>query len=125
MPRTFVSPNGFTILAGKDRNENDMLTFEDAKPHHFWLHAAGVPGSHVIMKWDRHCESFEEPSEEDFQYAANVAAHFSKGKNENVVMVHVCRICDVTKPDGARKGQVECQSKIVLKAFPHKFISSV
>ena len=43
--------NGNLIYVGHSSKENDALTFDLAKPTDTWLHARGVPGSHVIVRW--------------------------------------------------------------------------
>ncbi len=47
--RRFVSLDGLTIGVGRNATENDALTFRAAKGRDLWLHARGVPGSHVAI----------------------------------------------------------------------------
>lgn len=47
--RRFVSLDGLTIGMGRNAAENDALTFKAAKGRDLWLHARGVPGSHVAV----------------------------------------------------------------------------
>lgn len=119
MPRTFVSPNGFTVLVGKNHVENDNITFNWAHAHDFWFHAQNVPGAHVLMQWDPHSSST--PSLVDFQFAADIAAFFSKSRNNPKVAVYVARGCDVERPKRPRLGQVLCSSSKVLSASPSRF----
>ena len=46
--KTYISSTGHTILVGKGAKENDELT-KSARSNDYWLHAAGVSGSHVII----------------------------------------------------------------------------
>lgn len=115
MPRTFVSPNGFTILVGKDRHDNEDLTFQIAQPHDFWLHTQEYAGSHVILQWT---PCYREPELDDFYYAAHLAAFYSKARNEHCVPVHVCRACDVIKPKRTSKGKVTTVSSYTIMAKP-------
>ncbi len=49
-PRSFRSHRGSTILVGRSGRSNDELTFDVAKPHDLWFHAAEVPGAHVVLR---------------------------------------------------------------------------
>lgn len=48
--REFRSRDGLPILVGKTAADNDALTFNIAAPDDLWLHARGVPGSHVVVR---------------------------------------------------------------------------
>jgi predicted ribosome quality control (RQC) complex YloA/Tae2 family protein len=97
-----MSPNGFEVFAGRDCNENEALTFQEAHPDDVWFHASDVPGSHVVLKHlkdkdHQHC---------DILFAAHVAAQYSKAKTHKKVKVDYCMVGDVTKPLKASKGMV-------------------
>ncbi|HIN33581.1 MAG TPA: fibronectin-binding domain-containing protein [Nitrospirales bacterium] len=47
--RHFVSLDGLIIGVGRNATENEALTFRAAKGRDLWLHARGVPGSHVAV----------------------------------------------------------------------------
>jgi predicted ribosome quality control (RQC) complex YloA/Tae2 family protein len=47
-----------------------------ARVHEVWLHARGVPGSHVVLR----CEPGQDVDDSDMQFAADVAAYFSKAR---------------------------------------------
>ena len=47
--RRFVSFDGLTIGVGRNAIENDALTFRETKGRDLWMHARGVPGSHVAV----------------------------------------------------------------------------
>jgi len=51
--RRFVSTDGLTILVGRNARENDELTFGLANSEDLWLHAQGVPGSHVVVRLEK------------------------------------------------------------------------
>ncbi len=42
--------NGWEILVGKSAAGNDHLTMKIARPDDLWLHAEGMPGSHVLVR---------------------------------------------------------------------------
>ena len=73
-PYRFLSENGTEIWVGKNAIQNDRLTLH-AKGNELWLHAQGIPGSHVLVRTD------QEPSDETLLFAAKIAAYFSKGRN--------------------------------------------
>src|SRR5438445_7159304 len=102
-PYGTVSCAGFEILVGKRDTYNDELTFRVAEPHDFWLHVAGVPGSHVIV---RNPEKLAELPREVLTRAAELAAFHSRARNAGKVEVHVCRAADVSKPRGFAPGEV-------------------
>lgn len=39
-------------LVGRNSRQNDHVTFALAKPHELWFHAQGVPGAHVLLRFD-------------------------------------------------------------------------
>lgn len=44
------SSDGFTILCGRNQNENRAVTFHGASGSDIWMHLKGVPGAHVVIK---------------------------------------------------------------------------
>lgn len=101
MISSFTSPNGFTVLVGRDAKSNDHLTFQVADPDDLWLHASDVPGSHVVIHTNG-----AKPQREDVLFAAQLAAKHSKA-DDHKVSVDVCRIKDIKKPRKAAPGEVE------------------
>jgi predicted ribosome quality control (RQC) complex YloA/Tae2 family protein len=75
--------NGYRIYVGKDAKNNDELTFGFAKPNDIFLHARGVSGSHVLIK----NFSREYPQKPVLQFAARIAAHYSKARSSGIVPV--------------------------------------
>jgi predicted ribosome quality control (RQC) complex YloA/Tae2 family protein len=73
-PYRFIAPDGTLIEVGKNSIQNDRLTLH-ARGNETWLHAQGIPGSHVIIRTE------SEPSDEALLYAAKLAAYYSKGRN--------------------------------------------
>ncbi len=99
--REFRSVDGFTIIVGKTGAENDHLTFSVAAPHDLWLHAAGWPGAHVIVRNPGRLASLPQPT---VLQAAAIAAHFSKGKEQGEMDVHVAWRKHVRKGKGKGMG---------------------
>ena len=99
-----VVVEGYEVLIGKGDAENDELTFRVASPEDFWLHVAGVAGSHVVVRNPAGLVALPRPVVER---AAELAALHSKARAARRVDVHLCRVADVVKPRGAPPGEVE------------------
>jgi len=69
--------DGFTVYIGRNAEMNDILTTEIADPNDIWMHASGVPGSHVVIKVED-----EKPSKGTIREAAKLAAKNSRGKGK-------------------------------------------
>src|SRR5215216_5884835 len=50
-PRALVDANGNSVYVGRSGHQNELVTFDVAGPGDTWLHARGVPGSHVVIRW--------------------------------------------------------------------------
>ena len=99
-PLSFVSPSGYRVLCGKNNLQNEALTFRTAEKGDLWFHAKGVPGSHVIL-----CCDGEEPPEEDYTFAASVAALHSAATGD-LVAVDYTRVKNLKKPPASHPGYV-------------------
>ena len=99
-PHTYVSPSGYRVFCGKNNLQNELLTFRTAEKGDLWFHAKGVPGSHVILV----CGG-EEPSEEDYTFAAAIAAYHSAATGD-LVAVDYTRVKNVKKPPASHPGYV-------------------
>ncbi|MCE9673582.1 NFACT RNA binding domain-containing protein [Myxococcus stipitatus] len=100
--KEYVGHGGARIWVGRGAGDNDTLTFKVARPWHLWLHARGVPGSHVVLP----LEKGQEPTQEALLDAAHLALHHSGAKGEPRGEVSYVPVKFVRKlKDGAR-GQV-------------------
>ena len=104
--RRYTSSEGFEILVGKGSKDNDFLTFRVAKSSDLWLHAADYPGSHVVVKNPNR----KEIPPKTLLEAAQIAAFFSKAKEQAKVAVHYTQKKFVNKPKGAVPGLVSLAS---------------
>jgi predicted ribosome quality control (RQC) complex YloA/Tae2 family protein len=102
-PAKYISKDGWEIYVGKNNLQNDFLTFKLASGNDTWLHAKNIHGSHVIIKNKGSKQSL--PLDTLIQ-AANLAAHFSKAKKENKVLVDYTFKKYVKKPKNAKPGMV-------------------
>jgi predicted ribosome quality control (RQC) complex YloA/Tae2 family protein len=97
----YTAPSGIDILVGRGARDNDALTFKIAHKEDWWLHARGVPGSHVILKTGK-----REPEQRDLLEAARLAARNSNAKHAGIVVVQYCQRKHVSKPKGSPPGVV-------------------
>jgi predicted ribosome quality control (RQC) complex YloA/Tae2 family protein len=100
-PFHYISSDGFHIYVGKNNYQNDELTFKSASGNDWWFHAKGIPGSHVIVK-----SQGEELPDTTFEEAARLAAHYSKGRDQEKVEVDYLQRKNVKKPNGGKPGFV-------------------
>ncbi len=108
--------NGWEILVGKSAAGNDHLTMKMARPDDLWLHAEGMPGSHVLI---RNPNAVGIPPEVLLKAAALAAFH-SKGRNAGKVPVTYTRAGLVKKPKGAKPGLVTLQERKSLMVKPEE-----
>jgi len=102
-PAKYISKDGWEIYVGKNNLQNDFLTFKLASGNDTWLHAKNIHGSHIIIKNKGSKQSL--PLGTLIQ-AANLAAHFSKAKKENKILVDYTLKKHVKKPKNAKPGMV-------------------
>ena len=67
---------------GRNNRQNDALSRSAAETD-MWLHARGVPGSHVIIK----VPPGKDAAAKDQEFAANLAAFYSKVRNKDIVLI--------------------------------------
>jgi predicted ribosome quality control (RQC) complex YloA/Tae2 family protein len=115
LARRFTSPDGMEVLVGRTASDNDALTFQVASQKDFWLHVAGCPGSHVIV---RNPEGLESLPRETLRFAAALAARHSKARDAGQVSVHVAQVKDVRKERGAPPGQVSLRRYRSVRVSP-------
>lgn len=103
-PYRYISSEGYEIYAGRNNIENDYLTFKFANSRDLWLHAKGIPGSHVIIrKKDKHEELFPDKT---ISEAAVIAAYHSRAKNSGQIAVDYSEAKNIKKPGNSKPGMV-------------------
>jgi predicted ribosome quality control (RQC) complex YloA/Tae2 family protein len=106
------------VLVGRSAQDNDALTLRHARPYDHWLHARGVPGSHVVVPLER-----DETCPSDLLVdAAHLAAHFSGARGEALTEVQHTPRRYVRKARGAPPGSVALtrEKVIVLRVDPDR-----
>ena len=116
-PRTFKTSEGWEVWVGRNNIENDLITHRLSNPHDFWLHAVGVPGSHVIL---RRPTRNAVPKQSTLVEAAELAAWFSKGRKLARLPVLYTERKFVSKPRRAKPGQAVCSRERELLVRPRK-----
>lgn len=112
-PLEFKSPEGFTILVGRNNKQNDMLTTKLAEKSDIWLHTKNITGSHVIIR-----AGGQEVPDDTIIYAARLAAFHSKAKNSSQVPVDYVPVKFVKKPSGSKPGMVIFTNNRTLYVTP-------
>jgi predicted ribosome quality control (RQC) complex YloA/Tae2 family protein len=113
--KIFTVEGGFTVYAGKNSQNNDLLTVKYAKPDDLWFHARGSSGSHVVLKVGSASGS---PSKKAIEQAAAIAAYYSKMKNAKHVPIAMTEKKYVRKPKGAPAGTVVIEREKVIFVQP-------
>ncbi|MHC1751841.1 NFACT RNA binding domain-containing protein [Humidesulfovibrio sp.] len=100
---SFRTSDGFLVLRGKSSQANHDLLSKAAGPHDYWLHAAGGPSAHVILRRDYPDQPVPEQS---LLEAAGLCALKSWRKDDAKAEVMLARVKDVRKVKGAAIGSV-------------------
>lgn len=100
-PLTYRSEDGYTILVGRNNQQNDQLTLRMARGDDLWLHVRNIPGSHVIV-----LTKGTTPPARTIEQAAMLAAVHSSASGSAQVPVEYTSVRYVHKPRGARPGKV-------------------
>ena len=109
-PLHYRAADGTDIYVGKNNLQNERL-LRSADPNAIWLHAKGVPASHVIL-------NAAEPSRETLHLAALIAAYHSDASASENVPVDYTQVRHVKKPAGARPGFVNYFHQHTLYVTP-------
>ncbi len=114
MPFKNFQIEGFTILVGKNAQNNDLLTQKYAYKEDLWLHAKDVSGSHVIVKY----QSGKVFPKSVVEKAAQIAAYFSKRRNETLCPVIVTPKKYIRKTKDLDFGQVIVEKETIVMVEP-------
>lgn len=87
------------IYVGKNSTQNSNITHVIGSKTDYWLHVQGVPGSHVLIKSSN-------PSNKVLQFAAMLAANYSKLKNSNKIPISYTQIKNLRKIPGKHGSSV-------------------
>jgi len=105
---------GYKIFVGRNAKNNDELTLHFAHKEDLWLHAKDVSGSHVIIK-HKADKVFPKPV---LERAAQLAAFYSKRKNDSLCPVMYTQKKYVRKVKGTAAGMVRVERESVILVEP-------
>lgn len=105
---------GFEIFVGKNAKNNDLLTQRYTRKEDLWLHARDVTGSHVIIRHQAG-KRFPNPV---IERAAQLAAYYSKRRNDSLCPVIVTPKKFVRKTRDLQEGQVIVEKEEVVMVEP-------
>jgi predicted ribosome quality control (RQC) complex YloA/Tae2 family protein len=112
-PLSLTSPDGLAILVGRNSRQNDEVTFQRARGDDWWFHARGVPGAHVIVR-----ARGQSLPPDTIQYAAELAAYYSRSRGEADVAVDYTRRRRVRRIRGAAPGLVSYAGEKTVRVIP-------
>jgi len=116
--KRYKLPSGNEILVGKSDRENELLSFQIARPWDYWFHAKDVPGSHVILRLkDRNTT----PSPQELELAASAAAFFSRAASSGKVKVDFTRVKNLKKVPSSKRGFVIYRGEKTILTSTDKF----
>ena len=114
-PMEFKTPEGFTILTGKNNLQNDRLTLKTASKSDLWFHIKSYAGSHTVLFLEG-----KKATEKAKITAAQIAAYFSRAKGLSKTAVDYTEVKNVKKPSGAKAGYVIYDNYNTLYVTPDK-----
>jgi len=106
--RTVPLTRAITLYVGRNAENNELLTFEHARPDDIWLHARGASGSHCVLKG----AGMHNMSE--IRRAAEIAAWYSSARTSRLVPVIYTQKKYVRKAKGAAGSVIVEREKVVM-----------
>ena len=111
------TPSGLRICWGKNSETNDYVSRYITSPEDLWFHAKGVPGAHLVLKSGGNPDKV---SSEDIEFAASIAAGYSKAKTAGKAEVMIAKGKDIKRLKGARLGLVKVDSYRTVLVAPKR-----
>ena len=117
-PLELLTPSGLPVQIGRNHRQNEWIAFRQARRGDLWFHAQELPGSHVVLK-----SSERLASDADLQAAADLAAHYSRGRGNRRVPVVMVPTEELQRIPGAAPGTVRHRGGSVLWGEPQRALS--
>ncbi|MFM9087719.1 MAG: NFACT family protein [Cyanobium sp.] len=114
-PLELLSPSGLCLQVGRNHRQNDWISLRQARRGDLWFHAQEVPGSHVVLK-----ASAGPPADADLKAAADLAAHFSRGRGNTRVPVVMVPTEGLQRLPGSAIGTVRHRGGEILWGHPEQ-----
>ncbi|MDD3640546.1 MAG: NFACT RNA binding domain-containing protein [Atribacterota bacterium] len=99
----FISPDGWTIIVGKNNKQNEYLLRYLSSGNDFWLHNLTSPGGHIIIK---NHKNLDNPPFQTLLFAARLAGYYSKIKDKEYAIIIYTQRKYVKKPKNSKPGKV-------------------
>ncbi len=112
----YLSPSGFEILIGRNNRQNDRLSFRLAGDYDLWFHTQEIAGSHTLLRLNPGTVA----DDADLQYAADLTAYYSRGRQSEQVPVVYTKPKYVYKPKGAKPGMVVYKHERIIWGRPQE-----
>lgn len=100
-PFSYRTSDGFSVFAGRNNTQNDLLTHKTAFKSDIWFHTQKIHGSHVILVCDG-----KTPTDTAMTEAAEIAAWHSQARGSSQIPVDYTPVRHVKKPGGGKPGFV-------------------
>ena len=118
VPLEVRTASGLRLQVGRNHRQNEWISLRQARRGDLWFHAQEIPGSHVVLK------ASEGPAgEADLRAAADLAAHFSRGRGNARVPVVMVPTEDLQRLPGAAAGTVRHRGGELLWGEPPRALS--
>lgn len=114
-PLELLSPSGLCLQVGRNHRQNDWISLRQARRGDLWFHAQEMPGSHVVLK-----ASAGQAAEADLKAAADLAAHFSRGRGNAKVPVVMVPTEGLQRLPGSAPGTVRHRGGEILWGQPEQ-----
>jgi len=109
-PTTYLSSDNLRLMVGRNRAQNDALTFHIARGNDLWFHARGAPGSHLVVKM----EKLQNLPSDTLLEAATLALYFSFYRKEGKGEVMYTYKKYLQRPKKGKPGEVICTQEKTL-----------
>ena len=119
-PLELRTPGGLTVQVGRNHRQNEWISLRQARRGDLWFHAQEMPGSHVVLK-----SSAAPAHDTDLQLAADLAAHFSRGRGNTRVPVVMVPTDDLQRIPAAAPGTVRHRGGEVLWGEPSRAVAAL
>ena len=119
-PLEIISPTGLVIQIGRNHRQNEWISLQKANKGDLWFHAQECPGSHVVLK-----SSAGLAEEEDLQVSADLAAFFSRAKENQKVPIVTTSTDQLKRVPGAAPGTVNHSKSRICWGEPSKGIDYI
>ena len=117
-PLELHTPSGLPVQIGRNHRQNEWIAFRQARRGDLWFHAQELAGSHVVLK-----SSERLAGDTDLQAAADLAAHYSRGRGNRRVPVVMVPTEELQRIPGAAPGTVRHRGGSVLWGEPQRALS--